>query len=490
MSDSRVVTRLRDSSGFSLVEVLVAAVILMIGAGAAFSLIDSANRSVTSNSARIGATNLSRELAEYARGTDYDRLQPTQAVAALRAHPKIAGTLSGSTWSIQRRGVTYTIAASVCTFDDPKDGLAATAPENACTPTAAPVANPPAEVNPDDFRKVTFAMTWKIRGRAGKATQSTLVVNPAGGLGPRIKTFSEPGAQIDTGTSVQWGGPSLLRLESNTPASAVRWTTDDLTGGDATGGPTDWGFTWDLGTRLSTTSPWVRDGTYNVQAQAFDSRGVPGEAKIVTVHVNRDVPAPVTGLISGYNAPKNVVDMRWNRYDERDLQGYVVIRQADGRQICPASGDLQDAISCTDTDPLDSSTYQVFAADCQDLKTGFNCKRHGAYAETPAWGKTTTTNPVAPDKPTGLTAAVVDGKPTLTWTAPATVPNGPIRFYRIYRDTGTNVGDRYDETVTSATTYTDPTPGNTTAHKYWVSAIDQNFNESPVSDPVLSPPVS
>ena len=40
-------TRLRDSSGFSLVEVLIAALILVVGAGAAFSLIDSANRSVT-----------------------------------------------------------------------------------------------------------------------------------------------------------------------------------------------------------------------------------------------------------------------------------------------------------------------------------------------------------------------------------------------------------------------------------------------------------
>ena len=60
-------TRIPDSSVFPLVEVMIAALILIVGAGAAFTLIDSANRAVSSNSARVGATNLARELTEYAR---------------------------------------------------------------------------------------------------------------------------------------------------------------------------------------------------------------------------------------------------------------------------------------------------------------------------------------------------------------------------------------------------------------------------------------
>jgi prepilin-type N-terminal cleavage/methylation domain-containing protein len=481
------VSRLRDSSGFSLIEVMVAALIVVIGAGAAFALIESANRAVSSNSARIGATNLSRELAEYARGTDYDLLQPTQVVSALRKHPSIAGTLSAGAWEIERRGVTYTVATDVCTFDDPKDGLAATPPADPC-PAAAAVTGAPVEVNPDDFRKVTFTMTWTARNRSGKATQSALIVNPNGGLGPRITNFGSPATQI-VGDAVQWG-PLLSPLTlTSTSATAVHWTTDDLSAGDATPGPTDWAFTWDLGTRFSTTAPWVHDGTYTVQAQAFDARGVPGEAKIVTVHINRGEAGPVAGLVAGYNAPMKVVDMRWNRYDERDLQGYVVIREADGVQICPSVGDLQQGVSCTDPAPLDSSTYAVYAADCQDLKNGVNCARTGPVARTPPLGKATGGSPTGPDQPTGLTASVVDGKPTLTWTAPAAGPNGPIRFYRIYRDSGTTLADRYDETVTNAPNYTDPNPGSTTAHRYWVSAVDQNFNESDVSAPVVAPPL-
>jgi prepilin-type N-terminal cleavage/methylation domain-containing protein len=482
------VTRLRDSSGFSLVEVMIAALILVVGAGAAFSLIDSANRAVTSNSARVGATNLARELTEYARTTDYDLLQPTQVVAALRKHSSIAGTLSGGTWTIERRGVTYTIATSVCTFDDPKDGLAATPPANAC-PTPAAVAGAPAEINPDDFRRVTYAMTWKARGRSGKMSQSALVVNPAGGLGPRITTFDEPGTQITTGT-VSWGATSLLKLKS-TPATSVHWSADDgVSGGDAGGGSTEWGFDWNLGTAFSPTSPWVRDGSYYVQTQAFDARGVPGEAKIVTVHINRHEPGVVTGGAGGYNETNNVVDMRWERYDERDLLGYVVTRVADGKQICPASGNYQTGLSCTDNGPFPpgGSDYKIEAVDCTNLK-GICVPRTGEDAFTGLIGPPATPG-TAPDAPTLLTASVVDGKPTLSWTPPATVPAGPIRFYRIYRDSGTGVGDRYDETVTSDPAYVDPDPGSTTAHKYWVTAVDQNFTESAPSTPVLSPPLT
>ena len=483
----RDVTRLRDSSGFSLVEVMVAALILMIGAGAAFSLIDGANRSVSFNSARVGATNLARELTEYARTTDYDLLQPSQLVTGLRKHAPIAGTLSGTQWTIERRNVTYTITASVCTFDDPKDGLAATAPANAC-PKPAAVAGAPAEVNPDDFRRVTYTLAWTARGRSGTASQSTLVVNPAGGLGPRITRFDPENNDV-AGSSMQWGGTSTLRLES-TSAASVHWSVDDgVSGGDATGGPTDWGFEWKLGTAFSSTDPWVHDGTYTIQAQAFDARGVPGEAFVRTVYVNRHKPAAISGFVGGYNSSRDVVDMRWNRYDERDLQGYRVVRVTDNKQICPATaGDLQQGLSCTDTKPLPVlSSYQVFAVDCLVLSAS-SCSHRDGEALPPLDVKILPGT--APDAPTGLTASVVDGKPTLSWTAPATVPNGPIRFYRIYRDTGTGVSDRYDETVTSDPTYVDPNPGSTTAHKYWVTAIDKDFNESPPSAPVQSPPLT
>ena len=477
----RTLPRVSGESGFSLVELLMAILVLVVGAGGAFALIDSANRSVTFNSSRVGATNLARELTEYARTTDYDLLQPDQIVTGLRKHSSIAGAMTGGNGRSSAGPCRTRSAPDVCTFDDPKDGLATQAPTNACSAVAA-VPNAPAESNPDDFRRVTYTLSWNARGRPGSVTQTALIVNPSGGLGPRITKFGEPTAQV-TGDSWTWGPSSLTPLES-TPAASVHWTTDDgtsggINSGDATGGQTVWTFTWNFGTAFSTSSPWVRDGSYTVQVQGFSTQGVPGEAVLKTIHINRHVPGTVSGFIGGYNASRNVVDMRWNPYDERDLQGYIVVREADGKQICPASGSVQQGLSCTDLHPLAAgSRYTLVATDCVDLKNGVNCTRPGVPAYI---GPILGTGGTATSEPTGLAATVVDGKPTLTWTAPA----GTIRFYRIYRaDKGTNVQDRYDETNTNQPTYADPNPGTASEHTYWVTAVDQSFNESPLSAPI------
>jgi type II secretory pathway pseudopilin PulG len=469
---------LRDSSGFSLVEVLVAATILVSGALVAFSLIDGANKSISLNSARIGGTNLARELIEDARGTDYDKLQPGLVVPALQAR---AGG-SGSPWTLQRRGVTYTIETSVCTFDDPKDGLAATPPANPC-PAAAPIAGVKAnEQNPDDFRRVTLTLTWKARGVSSSAKQSALIVNPAGGLGPRITDFQPDNTEVTSGTG--WTPTSLV----STSAAAVTWNVNDgLSQGTASGGPTTWTFTWGLGSPkldpIDVDGSWVVDGTYTIAAQAKDSRGVPGEEKVITVRVNRHRPDSVTGLVGGYDARHRVVDLQWTGYPENDVIGYRVVRMSDGTTICgPSGGDEWTKRWCTDPNPPSSGneTYEVYAVDCAPPSITTCAPRNGDAA-----ARTVTLSAGSPPPAPGLvTASFVDGLPVLDWPDPPAGSN--IQFYRIYRDTGTGLNDRYDQTITNATTYTDPNPG-TSGHTYWVTAVDSNFNESLPSLPVTVP---
>ena len=477
-------TRASDQSGFSLVEVMVAAVILVLGATAAFSLIDSANRSISSNSARAGGTNLARELTEYARATDYDLLQPTQLVSALRARKSIEGTLTGSTWTIERRSVVYTVDASVCTFDDPKDGLASVPPENPCPAAAAVAGAPASDLNPDDFRKVTVSLTWKARGRSGKAAQTAAVVNPAGGLGPRITRFDTPGAQITA--SQTWGGTSTLRLTSD-PASSVTWTTDDgKSGGDASGGPSDWGFTWDLGTAFSSTNPWVRDGSYTVQAQAKDAAACRGRRSSSPSMSTATSPVRCRASSAAGTRPT-----RWSTYAGAATTS-AIFRATSSRgtasRLCPAGGGSQQGLSC--------STTQTADRDIQALRVGLRGPEGAPelLAAEPHAGDRGRRQGPRPDGPGAERAdgpdrhgcrraaeADVDGAGSVT--------AGPIRFYRIYRDSGTQVADRYDETITNATSYTDPNPGATTAHKYWVTAVDQNFTESAPSAPVLAPPL-
>jgi prepilin-type N-terminal cleavage/methylation domain-containing protein len=489
----RIPAQRTGEAGFTLVEVLMASLVLAIGVFASFSMLDAAGKTAATNNARVGASNLAREISEYARGTDYDLLQPSQVVAALRTHSRINGL---GNWTIERRGVTYTISASVCTFDDPKDGLSATDPPNACTPKAAAVAGAPVEVNPDDFRRVALTLTWEDRGGGHTLKQTALVVNPSGGLGPRITDFPEPSSQISasTATAVTW--TLATNPVKTTNADALHWTVDDgVSQGDLSGaGATNWAFSWDLGTLG--TSPFTMDGTYLVSAQAFDSRGVPGEARAVTVHVNRRIPYAPSSVTVGRNERHGrVVDLDWARNAERDVIGYRVWRVGllgDRTQVCMDSGlDYTVAASCTDTAPNGLTlpaglpNYVVAAVDRTDLKATSSTVRSGD--ETGIFLPAQSTQP---DPPVVDTPTIVDGLPVVTWTAPsvnAGAGQRPIRLYRIYRDGGTSLGDRYDVTVDASTTWTDPKPGNTTVHKYWVTAVDDRNNESSASNQVFSP---
>jgi prepilin-type N-terminal cleavage/methylation domain-containing protein len=469
----------RGERGFTMIEVMIAATVLVVGVLATFQLIDTASGATARNSARLGAQGLAREIVEYARATDYDKLQPLTLETALRQRPSLTGT--ASPWKITRRGVTYTVTDTVCTFDDPKDGLASTPPSNAC-PAAAAV-NTIVDANPDDFRRVTINLSWKIRGLAAKMTQSALIVNPAGALGPRITRFDDPGNVDQTAASISWGSGTL----QSSSAAGVHWNVDDgISQGDATGGPTSWAFTWQLGvpklSPLTLDGTWVPDGNYTIQAQAVDGRGVPGEARDVVVHINRHPAAQVSGLAGGYNARfGGVVDLHWQRYGERDVVGYRVYRDG-STLVCPSSGSgYITGVTCTDANPGGSAgsshTYTVKAVDCNPLWSA-TCNRDGAATDLPV----TLTAGAAPLPVVAVTATIVDGLPKLSWLG---VPGA--QFYRIYRDTGTGLSDRYDETITSDPTYTDPHPGNTTQHTYWVTAVGSSFNESAASPPVTSP---
>jgi type II secretory pathway pseudopilin PulG len=476
---------LRDDAGFTLVEVLVAALVLMIGIAATFTMLDGANATLNNNNARVGASNLARELSEYARGADYDKLTPALIGPVLQAHSTVGGT--GNPFSVIRRGVTYSVKANACVFDDPKDGLAATPPAGACTPAPAPIAGTAAEVNPDDFRRVAFDISWTRDGHTSHLTQTALVVNPAGGLGPRIISLTDPGAtgQTTAGTSVGFTATS-------TEAQTMRWLVDDAVGsnGDLAGPGTSWNFTWDLEPGGSAGS--VLDGVYLVTAQGFDARGVPGDTKVSSVLLNRQPPMQPDPAYfeGGYDEAfaQEVVDLRWNRNLERDIVGYRVYRGATGSTlVCDARA---DETQCTDDnpDPL-STTYRLYAIDKVDLanpSTAAGNLREG----TPAVKVITrgALSIAAPPAPVNLQATLSDNLPALSWDQPANPTGLAIRFYRVYRDTGTGLGDRYTSTYDNEPAYVDPDPGATTRHKYWITAVDENFNESAPSAPVISPP--
>ncbi len=211
---------LADQLGFTLVELMVAIFILLIGLLGVAAMLNHATRVAGTNNGRVAATNLAREILEDARSIDYELLNPAQIAGALQGRPGIGG--SGNPWTLNRRGVDYSAQVNACTVDQPKDGLAATPPQNAC-PRATAIPGAPAETNPDDFRNVTVVLTWNDRGRSRMLTQSSLIANPAGGLGPRIVAFPEPVHITDPAQAqVRWDG-----TVKTSDANAVRWAADD-----------------------------------------------------------------------------------------------------------------------------------------------------------------------------------------------------------------------------------------------------------------------
>ena len=86
--------RLREEDGFTLVEVIVASVVLLVGLLGVLTMLAGSLRATSTVNDRVGATNLARELVEATRGLDYDDMTTALVKARLQARG----------WAPARRG--------------------------------------------------------------------------------------------------------------------------------------------------------------------------------------------------------------------------------------------------------------------------------------------------------------------------------------------------------------------------------------------------
>jgi prepilin-type N-terminal cleavage/methylation domain-containing protein len=484
-------SRLRsEDRGFTLVEVVVAIFILLVGVLGVVSLIDGANFATAKTKSREGGTNLARELLDGARAVDYDKLNPAEIVGELQKQPGLADSdSSASGWQISRRGINYTVAAvPVCKVDDAADGFGDQSEGGFCsTPSPAPSG----DGNPDDLRRMDVTIRWSVGAVTSSVRQTTLIINPSGSLGPSVKTFCVTAASLTTTcpatpiSVVQDAARTKVSFAATTSAAAAfRWQVDDAASrGDGRATPsessTSWTFDWDLGTvgsfECNVTPNWTLDGNYLVSAQAFDAFGIQGQRTALTLTVNRSEPFETCEFAGGYNDPPDksaVVELQWKANPERDIVGYRVYRQEEGS---PSAVEVCDTIktSCSDLAPPTTGRHHYFAVSLdRDPATGG--PREGGQSsnlvsiELPAEIET-------PPAPGGVHASTVDGLPAITWDASTAAG---VRFYRIYRD-GTEYAHRYDQTGDGlTTTWTDTNPG-AGGHTYYVSAVaTSGFAES------------
>ena len=238
-----------DQRGFTLVEVMVAMVVLLVGVLGVVAMIDGANAVTSKTKAREGATNVARSVIEVSRSVRYRDLTTDELVAALGTRPGLADASATPGYTIRQRGTSYRMTLAVCSLDDPKDELGTMPSVVEICPDSdrLPVGQPSRDRNPDDYKRVRVTLTWTARGAEASVTQTSSIINPVGGLGPSVAGLA---MTFPTSTS-----NDQVRIESDvdhasfaattsSEAAEVDWSVGGDAQGQADGGPTGWTFDW------------------------------------------------------------------------------------------------------------------------------------------------------------------------------------------------------------------------------------------------------
>ena len=470
----RIRRQVRGEAGMTLVELMVAALVLVVGVLGTLTLLDNANDATARTKAREAGTNLAREIVEATRSLPYPNLTPTSFATQLQSQPGLADANGSTGWNVRRRNLVYTVEASVCTVDDntvAKDGLGTHTGETVyCDgqPTLA-AGQPATDSNPDDYKRVVVLVKWLDGTQERVMRQEAVINNPGSAFAPAIKTLTHtPATAISTTTALAFSATTTSRPDK------VLWSIDNIDQGQATGSQTTWGFSWNLAT--------VEDGTYLVSAQAFDEFGESGASKTETILINRFAPKVPNPPAGGRNGSFGV-ELEWAPNTERDVVGYRVYRVAAlapsalDTKVCETSVEDPLPTSCRDTTALPLVTYHYYVRAMAPARIGAGIEESDRPTSVGA-GKTLTVGSGnnAPTEPGDL-AGVRDGEGvTLTWTA-ASDSDGSIRYYRIYRD-GLAFGDRLDRTSSGTQlSFVDGDPGLST-HTYYVTAVDDKLAES------------
>jgi prepilin-type N-terminal cleavage/methylation domain-containing protein len=525
---------LSSERGFTIIETMVAMVVLVVGLIGVASMMDHAVQASVSTKAREGGVTLQRELIEAARGISYDSLTQAAIVSQIRAANPGLADVGDPGWQIKRRGFTYTVSVGACSVDDPSDQFgthdaatfcatgagAATAAQcqaalgsagniagagtasgtvigdcgldtnldgvvnnltedaAGCATTCASTADP----NPDDFKRVVVLVRWSQGDGSRFALESETMPYPGFSGAPRVTdldpTVGSPFTNPLSPTAISWVA------KTNKTASAVWWGVNGVNKGNATAGATnEWTFNWDIGTTSGSRTPnpgEVLDATYQITAKAFGNYGVFGPTRTETFTLNRRQAYPPSGVLVAQVG--SVVKIAWLPNPEGDIEGYRIFRESSGdvEDITPSSSSgVLDATSTRDSAPPASGgwKYYVVAVDESTpgvLRDGDESEKYDVYRPNQS-----------PSGPSTVTATRSGNTVTVTWT-PGSDVDGSVLSYRVYRD-GQELRDRYGNPVSASGTlsFTDSTAADGT-HTYYVASVDDRGAESEPTGGVTS----
>lgn len=517
-SPLRIRSRVCEQGGFTIVEVLVAAVVLVVGLGATLQMLVTADHSISTTRLRQQETSLAREVLEDARGLAFTQLTPTAIASALQAAVPQA-TVSGSNLVVTRAvassgtPTSFTIAFNVCSLDDPSDGYG----NHSSAPTSGGVWCPDVgssgtqDSNPDDYKRLSVTVTPS--SRSTPTIQQTILIYSRPVNGPAVSCLSTSTTCPGPNVTVTTGSSLTFNLTTTATAASVQWLVNGNTPPSAqiptgstdpyTPSGTSSSFAWNFPTA---------DGTYTITAVAYDANGNSGTRSTVVVNLNRHQVIAPTSFSAGWNDLTGGVEIQWIPSVDQDVLYYHVYRQygSGAAQLVATCGNVTGT-SCADApesalappdpstrpNPCTSASQSYTTTDYYWVVGVDTDPSTGAPRESTAQSPRVDANLCdhQPYAPTTLSGTLDNGQLSLTWDAPS--PAAPdswesVQAWRVYRWPSTRSvqipGDRYQLVGNSpaVTSYTDgaPDPGGV-QQSYCVTAVDADLNESPCS-PVVT----
>jgi prepilin-type N-terminal cleavage/methylation domain-containing protein len=507
---SAATRRLRGERGFTLIEVLVTCLVLVVGLLGLFETLDVAARTTMTNRQRQAETSLARELIEDARTLAYTQLTPSALAGALQ--PLVAGsTVSGQGLSVARSIYTFNVSLNVCSLDDPTDGYgnhsAPPASGGVWCPDVAP--NGTADSNPDDYKRLSVTVTPHTGTEPTVELTTLIYAQTVNGPAVSCLTVTQ-GSCPGTNQAVTSSSTSSLTFYVTTTAQAasLQWHVNGNPPPSAqvATGATDPYIPSATSSQFTWTLPQA-DGTYAISAYAQDSLGNTGSRSTLQVTVNRHQATAPASITAGYNGQISGVDVQWLPSTDQDILYYNVYHQV-GTGASALACSHVTGTSCTDMTAPNPGTPP---SQCTNPPTDYTSQPNVYWIvgvdTDPTTGQPRLSSQTSqtsdanlcdhpPSSPSNLTATVANGALTLNWSAPAAPgdpdPGDSIQGWRVYRWTsGSNVsfpgsrlayvgGVNGTQTVTS---FIDSSPDpNGVTQNYCVTSVDTHLNESPCSN--------
>lgn len=479
---SRVRARLSNDRGFTIVEVMVATLVLTVGLLTTYMMLNVAVHSSADVREREEGVSLTRQIVEDARSIPYSQLSSSTLVSMLQAYPGLANTGTGPTWTIMRpasNGYNYTVTANLTLLPD--------------------------STGKNYIKQVTVTTSWKsFQGNTHQYTETTLVssagqdpglqasqlqvANPPWGLAGIQGTQFAP---VVTSTGI-----TSLTFVVNAAAGtqAIVWTLNGNKQTAWNGSVPSSGTTW-------TSSAWslsgLSDGNYTVGASAEDANGVDGPAITIPIRLIRNVPSAPNVTGDGFNAnlpgvSGTVAELQWSANPELNVVGYRLYHGATlicqtslttANSSCGVGGNsawCTTPTACVDLSPGSTTTNLTYTVRALYYDANNNLQEGNGTAVSLTSGA-----PTAPGQPTAPTVATqLDNTAIITWSPP--VGGAPVSFYRIYRD-GTNYANRYDliqaSSCSAVCSYHDVNRAE--GHGYYVTAVGATTPGSNMAESTL-----